>query len=225
MPERVDDPFVDSPASPIPLAERSNQVWPELKLAGGPAHNDAVRRLHALMTKAARHQVTYMSPNLPMIGGVRVEDIVKQAADEATVAALGKLDSFEGRSRFTTWAYKFGVLHASNEVRRNMWRHREVNLDDFPEFSSGGTTPEQHVEHLDFAGAVGVAIDTVLTPHQRKVAVALLVEEIPVDVLAERMGTNRNALYKTLFDVRGRLRANLTSAGYFADTVGDQVSS
>ena len=225
MPEHVDGKLLDPPARATAVAGCSRTVWPELYLTGGSVYDEAVRRLHALMTKAARHQVAYMTPDLPVIGGVRVEDIVKQAADEATVAALGKLDSFEGRSRFTTWAYKFGVLHASNEVRRNMWRHREVNLDDLPEFVGADTSPEQHVEHLDIAGAVGVAIDTVLTPHQRKVAIALLVEEIPIDVLAERMGTNRNALYKTLFDARSRLRAKLASAGYFADTFVEEVCS
>ena len=166
-----------------------------------------------------------MSSDLPAIGGVRVEEIVKQAADEATVAALGKLASFEGRSRFTTWAYKFGILHASNEVRRNMWRHREVNLDNLPEFSGSFASPEQHVEHLEFAQAVETAIETVLTPHQRKVAVALLVEEIPIDVLAERMGTNRNALYKTVFDARGRLRSQLIAVGHLAGPTAEQVNS
>lgn len=225
VPEHIEREPFDRPAPPVAVTERANEVWPELLLTDGPAHDEAVRRLHTLMTKAAHHQVTYMYPNLPAIGGVRVEDIVKQAADEATVAALGKLSSFEGRSRFTTWAYKFGILHASNEVRRNMWRHREINLDELPEFSGTSTSPEQHVEHLDFARAVGTAIDTVLTPHQRTVAVALLVEEIPIDVLAERMGTNRNALYKTLFDARGRLRTRLTAAGYFNDTLAEEVRS
>ena len=225
MPQPIASELLDSPVPAVPSAEPSNQVWPELFLADGPAHDDAVRRLHSSMTKAARHQVAYMSPDLPVIGGVRVEEIVKQSADEATVAALGKLASFEGRSRFTTWAYKFGVLYASNEVRRNMWRHREVNLDNLPEFAGAFTSPEQHVEHLEFAQAVEAAIQVVLTPHQRKVAVALLVEGIPIDVLAERMGTNRNALYKTVFEARARLRAQLTTAGYFAEATAKQVSS
>ena len=164
-----------------------------------------------------------MSPNLPIIGGVRVQDIVEQAADEATVAALGKLASFEGRSRFTTWVYKFGVLYAANEVRRNMWRHREINLDDLPEFVAQSPSPEQHVEHHEFAAAVSTAINTGLTQHQRQVTIALLVEEIPVDVLAERMGTTRNALYKVLFDARGRLRSQLTAAGYSTDTLAKEV--
>ena len=225
MPERIASELLDSPVPAVPVTEPSNQVWPELFLADGPAYDEAVLRLHALMTKAAYHQVTYMSPDLPVIGGVRVDEIVKQAADEATVAALGKLASFEGRSRFTTWAYKFGILYASNEVRRNMWRHREVNLDNLPEFAGAFTSPEQHVEHLEFARAVETAIETVLTPHQRKVAVALLVEGIPIDVLAERMGTNRNALYKTVFEARARLRAHLTAAGYFGGPIAAQVNS
>lgn len=225
MPEPIDCELLDAPGPSRSTIDRSHQVWPELFLSGGPAYDAAVRRLHALMTKAAAHQVAYMSSDLPAIGGVRVEEIVKQAADEATVAALGKLASFEGRSRFTTWAYKFGILHTSNEVRRNMWRHREVNLDNLPEFSGSFASPEQHVEHLEFAQAVETAIETVLTPHQRKVAVALLVEEIPIDVLAERMGTNRNALYKTVFDARGRLRSQLIAAGHLAGPTAEQVSS
>jgi RNA polymerase sigma-70 factor (ECF subfamily) len=44
--------------------------------------------------------------------------------------------------------------------------------------------------------------------------VALLVEEIPIDVLAERLATNRNALYQTLHEVRKRLRAYLSAEGY-----------
>lgn len=225
MPEPITYEVLDSPVPAAPLTEPSNQVWPELYLGDGPAHTDAVRRLHTLMAKAAAHQVSFMSPDLPVIGGVRVEEIVEQAADEATVAALGKLASFEGRSRFTTWAYKFGILYAANEVRRNMWRHREVNLDDLPEFAGALTSPEQHVEHLEFARAVEAAIETVLTPHQRKVAVALLVEGIPIDVLADRMGTNRNALYKTVFEARARLRAQLTAAGYFAEPIVEEVGS
>ena len=209
----------------VSTTECPRKVWPELLLAAGPAHNDAVRRLHTLMTKAARHQVTLMFPSLPAIGGVRVDDIVNQAADEATVAALGKLSTFEGRSRFSTWAYKFGILHASNEVRRNMWKHREIDLDGLPEQAGISTSPEQHVEQLEFAEAVSLAIHTVLTPHQRKVAIALLVDDIPIDILAERMGSTRNALYKTLFEARGRLRTQLTAEGYLTEPVTMEVSS
>lgn len=216
-PERVDTDIRDHPSQ---VEDRPSgqdcvrKVWPELLGPDGPARDEAVRRLRTLMVKAARHQVMYMYPMLPAIGGVRVDDIVEQAADEATVAALGKLSTFEGRSRFTTWAYKFAILHASNEVRRNMWQHREINLDLVPEFACHTHSLDQHLEHLELAQIVTSAINTVLTPHQRSVAVALLVDDVPIDILAERMGSTRNALYKTLFDARRRIRTHLTAAGY-----------
>lgn len=222
MPQHVDTEVSESPVS---TAGCGRQVWSELLLDAGPAHDDAVRRLHTLMIKAARHQVTYMYPTMPVIGGVRVNDIVSQAADEATVAALGKLADFEGRSRFTTWAYKFGVFHATNEVRRNMWKHREIDLDGLAEPVGTAASPEQHVEQLEFAHAVTLAINTVLTPHQRQVAVALLIEDIPIDVLAERIGSTRNALYKTLFDARRRLRIRLTADGFLAEPTTMEVRS
>lgn len=178
VPERIDTASRDD-----------QQVWPELLGPDGSARDEAVRRLRLLMVKAARHQVMYMYPTLPVIGGVRVDDIIEQAADEATVAALAKLSSFEGRSRFITWAYKFGILHASNEVRRNMWQHREIDLDHVAELPCDAHSLDQHVEHLELVQIVSCAINTVLTPHQRTVAVALLVDEIPIDILAERSGS------------------------------------
>jgi len=127
---------------------------------------------------------------------------------------LGKLSTFEGRSRFTTWAYKFAVLQAAVEMRRQAWSRREVPLDAAPQLIEPRPSPDQYAEGAELAAAVREAIDRVLTPHQRRIALALIVDEVPIDVLAERLGTNRNALYKTLHDARGRLRAQLTLEGY-----------
>lgn len=197
--------------------------WVLLLSSTGADHDDAVRRLHGLMLRAARHQVAQMHPTLPPLGGVRIDDIINQAADEATVSVLRRLPDFEGRSQFTTWAYKFGILHASVEVRRNMWRHREIALDDTPEPSSAATSPEQYVEATQFGAAVSEAISRVLTPHQQRVVLALLVDLVPIDVLAERLGTTRNALYKTLHDARGRLRRDLLASGYLTPDPSKEV--
>jgi RNA polymerase sigma-70 factor (ECF subfamily) len=199
--------------------------WVQRLSVPGPEHDAAVQRLHELMLRAARHQVAQMYTSLPALGGVRVEDIVRQAADEATVAVLAKLHTFEGRSRFTTWAYKCGILHAAVEVRRNMWRHREINLDLLPEPYFAGASPEQIVEAGEFAAAVGRAIDGVLTRHQRGVVLALLVEGVPIDVLAARPGTTRNALYKALHDARVQLRKHLTATGYLTAPTPVEVTS
>jgi RNA polymerase sigma-70 factor (ECF subfamily) len=184
----------------------------------GAARDEALRRLHMLLLKAARYQVSRMPGLTAGIGAERVDDIVNQSADEAMVALLAKLPTFEGRSRFTTWAYKFAVLQAAVEIRRHAWQDREISLDLFAEPRDPGASPEQYAEASDLSRAVAAAIGEVLTPHQRRVVFALLVDEVPIDVLADRLGTSRNALYKTLHDARRLLRGQLTATGYLTGT-------
>jgi RNA polymerase sigma-70 factor (ECF subfamily) len=185
--------------------------WIAELTSDGPVRDDALRRLHALLLRGARFQVSRMSAMRAAIGAAQIEDIINLAADEAMVAVLGKLATFEGRSRFTTWAYKFAVLQAAVELRRQAWSRREVPLDGAPPLIEPQPSPDQYAEGAELAVAARVAIDRVLTPHQRRIALALIVDEIPIDVLAERLGTNRNALYKTLHDARARLRAHLAA--------------
>jgi RNA polymerase sigma-70 factor (ECF subfamily) len=180
----------------------------------GPVRQAALQNLHTLLLRASRHQVARMRYQLPGIGARDLEDLAHQAADEALVAVLRRLGSFEGRSRFTTWAYKFAVLQASVEVRRQAWRNREVALPDTVVLVDRDASPAELTEAAQLTAAVQEAITTALTPHQRRVALALLVEGIPIDVLADRLGTNRNALYKTLHDARSRLRAALVASGH-----------
>jgi len=184
----------------------------------GAEHEEAVARLRDLLVRAARHQVSRM-PQALELGAAGREEIVQSAANDATLAVLRRLESFEGRSRFTTWAFKFGILHAGVEVRRAAWSGRDVQIDDLSIIDPNPTrSPESHSEALGFASAVRAAIETELTAHQRTVAVALLVDEVPIDVLADRLGTNRNALYKTLHDARRRLRSVLTHQGLLEPT-------
>lgn len=192
--------------------------WPAALSSSGREREDALARLHRFLLRAAFHQVLRMRGALAGVGNDRIEEIANQAADEAMVTLLSKLSTFEGRSRFTTWAYKFAVLQSAVEVRRQAWQGREVPLDESFTPRERAATPEQYVEAADLAGAVRRAIDEVLTPHQRSIAVALLVDEVPIDVLAERLGTTRNALYKTLHDARARLRAHLVSTGHLVPT-------
>ena len=211
---------LDTPGSPgVPPADRTGEVdpmaWVAALRSAGAERSEALRDLHALMVRAAAHQVWRMRSALPDPSPGTVDIIVNQAADEAMTALLGKLDSFQGRSRFTTWAFKFAILQAATEVRRVQWQHREVQWRDLdePRASTHGD-PEIHAEGADLSRAVASAMREVLTPYQRRVAVALLVDGVPIDVLADRLGTARGALYKTLHDVRVRLRAELTAKGY-----------
>ncbi|MEO7123591.1 MAG: sigma-70 family RNA polymerase sigma factor [Lacisediminihabitans sp.] len=185
--------------------------WVSRLSTPGRAYEHAVAQLHELMIRAARRQVSRMR-EANALGAVRREEIIHSAADEATMAVLSRLASFEGRSAFTTWAYKFGILHAGTEVRRAAWRDREINLDDIPEqHQTVAQSPEGYAEGRDLANAVHQGLREALTPHQRRVAVAVLIDEVPIDVLAERLGINRGALYKTLHDARQRLRAYLSA--------------
>jgi RNA polymerase sigma-70 factor (ECF subfamily) len=187
----------------------------------GPEQDEAMRLLHGMMLRAARRQVSRMSGLLGGVGPEVVEEIANQSADEAMMALLGKLTTFEGRSRFTTWAYKFAVLQAATDVRSRAWRGRDVHIDGL-EVAASDAAPSDYVEAADLSAVVRAAVDTVLTPHQRRILLALVVEEVPIDVLAERLGATRNALYKTLHDARKRLRAHLRSTGHLM-SIDDQA--
>lgn len=188
--------------------------WIRRLSSPGRAYDEAVAQLHELLLRAARSQVGRMR-EAAAIGAVRREEIIHSAADEATMSVLSKLSTFEGRSAFTTWAYKFGILQAGTEVRRAAWRDREINVDDVPEqHQKLAPSPEMYAEGRDLAHAVREGLRDALTPHQRRVAVAVLIDEVPIDVLAERLGVNRNALYKTLHDARQRLRTHLSDRDF-----------
>lgn len=208
------------PSKHAPQCEDAgDQEWIDALRLRCPGHDEAVRRLRQTVRHAARHQVRRMPQVTAELGEVRAEEIIESAADEATMAVLAHLDRFEGRSRFTTWIYKFGILHAATEARRALWHDRPIGLQEQPEPASADPlTPESYAEARDFAAAVSVALRTVLTPHQRRVAYALIIDEVPIDVLAERLHTNRNALYKSLHDARIKLRAELRLRGYLADS-------
>lgn len=186
--------------------------WVEALSAPGPQRDVALRRLHQLLVKAARAQVWRMRSQL--VSGAELNDLADQAADDAMVAILGKLHTFAGRSSFVTWAYKFAIINAAVQVRRQSWRDREIPLDDPDLIVERAPTPEAYAQASDLATALATAISAALTPHQRRIAIALLLDDVPVDVLAERLGTSRNAVYKTLFDARAALREYLCAAGY-----------
>jgi RNA polymerase sigma-70 factor, ECF subfamily len=199
-----------------PLLDPDSREWLAGLRGEGSVRDGAVARLHALLLRAALFEVSRRRPVLPHLRGNDLEDIAHQAADDALVSVLARLDDFRGESRFTTWAYKFALLEAAVKLRRRAWQGREVPLD--PEswalIGSGGIAPDEEAEQSELLRAIQDAIDTVLTPHQRRVLVALAVNGVPIDVLAERLTTTRGALYKTLHDARQKLRRHLADAGF-----------
>jgi RNA polymerase sigma-70 factor, ECF subfamily len=185
--------------------------------------DEAVGRLHALLLRAARFEVGRRRSALPHLRGNELDDIALEAADDATMAVLAHLDDFRGLSRFTTWAYKFALLEAAVKLRRRAWQGREIPMEpeSWTAFAAGGPSPEDQAEQAELLGALQQAVATVLTPHQRRVLTALALNDVPIDVLAERLGTTRGALYKTLHDARRRLREHLRSAGLSPSLTGE----
>jgi RNA polymerase sigma-70 factor, ECF subfamily len=178
-----------------------------------------IARLHALLLRAARFEVARRRPTLPHLRGNELEEIALEAADDALMSVLARLDSFRGESRFTTWAYKFALLEAAVKLRKRAWQGREVPLE--PEswslFASEELGPEAELEQSELLQALQAGISEALTPHQRRVLVALALNGIPIDVLADRLGTTRGALYKTLHDARRKLRQHLSEEGVSID--------
>ena len=201
------------------LATPTSSDWLEALQGAGPDHEQALKRLHALLLRAARFEVSRRRAALSYVRGEELDDIAMQAADDALVAVLRKLNSYRGESRFTTWAYKFALLEAGVRLRRRAWQEREVVLDDQRWLTFAGDTnaTEERTETRELIWAIREAITSVLTPHQREVLLALTLKGIPIDVLAEHLNTTRGALYKTLHDARAKLRSALADQGLSVD--------
>jgi RNA polymerase sigma-70 factor, ECF subfamily len=202
-------------------ARSESREWLRALRATGAEHDAAVGRLHDLLLRAARFEVSRRRAALAHVRGEELEDIAVQAADDALVAVLAKLGDFRGASRFTTWAYKFALLEAGVRLRRRAWQEREVMLEPqtWPLMADAGQSPQSQTETGELLQAVSRAIDSCLTEHQREVLVAVALNGVPIDVLAERLGTTRGALYKTLHDARQKLRTDLDKRGFPLDSI------
>jgi RNA polymerase sigma-70 factor (ECF subfamily) len=196
--------------------DAESKRWLDALAGTGHAHDEAVLRLHELLLRAARYEISRRRLTLTYLRGGDHDDLAQQSADDALVAILAKLTSFRGDSRFTTWAYKFALYEASVKLRRRAWQDRELPLepDSWPEIASQALSPEDHAAENELLGALRDAINSGLSTHQREVLVAITLNGVPIDVLAERLNTTRGALYKTLHDARRKLRARLAADGH-----------
>ncbi len=176
----------------------------------------AVAHLHGLLLRAARFEVFRRRGFLSELSPVELDELAQDAAADAAVSLLRRLGDFRGESNFRTWAYKFALLEAAVKVRRRAWRDREVTLEPehWETLAHAGPGPDDDAEYGELLEAVRDGIRTALTPRQRQVLVAAVLEGVPIDVLAERLDSNRNALYKLLHDARRRLRAHVADAGF-----------
>jgi len=207
-----------STSSPVveTARDRESERWVAQLRAGHPRRERTVHKLHDLLRRAAFHELSRRRDQLGSIGGPELDDLAQQAADDALIAIIAKLHEFRGLSRFTTWAYKFAIFEVSGKVARHAWqRHppspEELTFERLPD--SLAPRPGDRLEQREQLAALAAGI-AALSDRQRAVFVAIALNEVPIDVLAVQLDSNRNAIYKNLFDARRRLRAHLADAGH-----------
>ena len=218
-------PIRDNDAPVVALPDPVTRDWLIRLRSDGAVHDEAVADLHALLLRAARFETSRRSVVHPHLRG-DLDDIAQEAADDALLAVLARLDDFRGLSRFTTWAYKFALYQASVKVRKRAWQGRELPVEDeaWATFASIATGPAEAVEQGELLRSIREGIDEALTAHQRRVLVALALNGVPIDVLADRLGTTRGALYKSLHDARRKLRQHIAAAGHGLETEREEMS-
>jgi RNA polymerase sigma-70 factor (ECF subfamily) len=195
-----------------------------LRALQGTQREKALEDLHELLLKIARREV-HRRNTAGQITGPELDDVAHQAAADALILVTKKLEQFRGDSRFTTWAYKFVMFEVSTKLSRHFWRSsrstdHDTEWDRVPD--RFGIAPAEQAEAQELLTALRRAVETCLTDRQRQVFVAIIVEGVPLDALVAEMGTNRNAVYKIMFDTRRKLRNELITLGHLDPDSGGQ---
>ncbi|MGD8603943.1 MAG: sigma-70 family RNA polymerase sigma factor [Anaerolineales bacterium] len=196
---------------------RSNEQWLSALRQSGPAREAALNDLGRRIRNSLPHALSkYLDPSDPDFDAL-ADDTVQ----ETLIKVIDKLDTFQGRSQFTTWVYKIAVHQALSELRRKRWEN--ISLDSLMErtdsdsglglASEPGLTPEEFSERADLLAQVQSIIAKELTEKQRQALLATQVHGMPASEVARRMHMKRNALYKLLHDARKRLKQALEAEG------------
>lgn len=199
--------------------DADSREWLQLLHAANTQRDTGIARLREQLLRAAHREVRRRHTRFT---GIELDDIAQQAASDATVAVLDKLATFRGESRFTTWAYKFVILEVANKLGRHYWRDPAVALptEDWNRLPERfGVDPSQHAEAAELTAAIRRAVETTLTERQRQMFVDIVVNGIPLDALVAKLGVNRNAIYKAVFEARRKIREFLVANDYLTDHV------
>ncbi|MFZ5856590.1 MAG: RNA polymerase sigma factor [Chloroflexota bacterium] len=205
------------------MPTRTNEEWLADLQSDGPSRDAALEDLRAVITKGLPYALSrWVSPSEPQF-----EFLVEEVTQESLLRILDRLNTFEGRSQFTTWAHKIAIRIALSELRRKRWR--DSSLDELvdneeapaPEslLEDSSASPETSVEREDMMVRVRRIIAEELTDRQREALLLLSVQDMPMEEAAKRLKTNRNALYKLLHDARLRLKRRLSLEGLSAQEV------
>lgn len=206
------------------MPKRSNELWLDELRAGGALRDSALSDLRQVILTGLPYALSKWLPsNDPRFAG-----LVEEVTQDTLLRVMDRLDTFEGRSQFTTWVQKIAVRIALTELRRKRWEN--VSLDELLEgedslpvtglmINHQVSTPEEMVEGADMLVRIQRIIAEELTDKQRQAMMAIAIKGMPLEEVARRMGTNRNALYKLMHDTRLRLKRRLAQEGLTPDEV------
>ena len=198
------------------MDQRTNEEWIENLRAGGDPQARALEDLRAIILRGLPYAIAgRLDPNSP-----EAEALTEEVAQETLLNVLKYLDTFEGRSQFTTWAHKIAVRAALTELRRVRWREvplPEMGMNDdednsYRELPDHQPSPEDQMDRKDMMRRVNRIIMEELTEKQRTAMTATM-EGFPLEEAAQRLGMNRNSLYKLMHDARLRLKKRLEKEG------------
>jgi RNA polymerase sigma-70 factor (ECF subfamily) len=196
------------------MSTRTNEQWLADLRDSGSAREAALEDLRAVIQKGLPYALSrWLSPEQPQF-----PSLVEEVTQETLLRVLDQLNTFEGRSQFTTWVHKIAVRIALTELRRKRWRDSSLDEltenDDTPPppglLADSQAGPETSAERADMLTRVRRIIEEELTDRQREALVLLGVRDMPMEDAAKKLKTNRNALYKLLHDARVRLKNRLS---------------
>ena len=199
------------------MDKRTNEEWLADLRAGGDRQAQALEDLRAIILRGLPYAIAgRLDPNSP-----ESEALTEEVAQETLMNVLKYLDTFEGRSQFTTWVHKIAVRAALTELRRVRWREvplPEMTMEDeadssYREMPDPQASPEEQVSRAEMMKRVNRIIMEELTDKQRQALMAVAMQGMPLEEAARRMGTNRNALYKMMHDARLRLKKRMEQEG------------
>ena len=201
------------------MQTRDNETWLRDLRADGAQKEAALDDLHEILLRILPSALSRWLPR----SSSHFETFIEDTAQETLLRVMDKLDSFQGRSKFTTWVYKVGVNIGLGELRLRKWK--EISLDGLEEgsepdempsarFAAETPGPEGVLERKSVIEMVQRLMQEELTPYQLQVMDAVAVKGAPLTVVADRLGSNRNALYKLMHDARVRLKGRLEREGF-----------
>jgi RNA polymerase sigma-70 factor, ECF subfamily len=204
-------PMTRSHADGARQLDAESRAWLETLRSDGARYESAIMRLHSLLLSEARFQVRRRTAALPHPSGRDLDDLAVQAADDALVAILAKLDRFRGDALFTTWARRFAELEVPGKIRRRLGHAREApnETETLQLYPANDGDVQAIAEAADLADRLAELIVHELTAHQREVLVALAIDGVDSKDLATRLNSTPGALYKTLYDARRKLKDGL----------------